>query len=117
MKSGVVMVGFELWVNGQRQYTAGIQGGLLHGHMFCGYMIPPGEQTATLQAHVSFGGADRSTGDSLHWDMCRLKVGDEFMVRVVEVDRPDEPRRSPQDPAEHEAIERKQYERLKAKFG
>jgi hypothetical protein len=107
---------FELSVNGQRQYAAGVRGGLLHGHMLCAYLIPPGEQSPKLFAHVSFGGTDRDTGDHLNWDMCHLKVGDEVLVRLVDQDAPDEPKRRPRDLAEDEARERKMYEKLKAKF-
>jgi hypothetical protein len=105
------VVCFEVWVNGVREYAAGLPGGHLHGHFH--HWDRPGD----LPLSVSFGGTDPATGDYLSWGLRRLQAGDEVVVRVVELNEPDEPIRRPRDPAEHEATERKMYERLKAKFG
>lgn len=109
---------FEVWVNGQRLFTAGLPfPGRLHGHLVS-QQAAPGEPTptATFGTHFSFGGTD-ANGDSVFWPRQELQVGDEVVIRVVEVDAPDEPTsRRPRDDAEFMEMERKMFERMKRKF-
>lgn len=109
---------FELWVNGRRLYTAGLPfPGHLHGHLVS-RQAPPNHPLPEGRSidHFRFRGID-ANGDSVFWPMQPLQVGDEVIIRVVEMDTPDDPTdRRPRDDAEFERIDRKVYEQMKQKF-
>ncbi|QEL17739.1 hypothetical protein [Limnoglobus roseus] len=109
---------FEVWVNGQRLYTAGLPfPARLHGHFRGCQPAPDDVPSEGAGDHFfSFNGSDPN-GDWLNWPMRKLQLGDEVTIRVVEVDAPDEPSsRRPRDDAEFERTNRRMYERLKQKF-
>ena len=109
---------FEVWVNGQRLYTAGLPfPARLHGHFHGRQPAPDAPPAEGDREHFfTFSGTD-ANGDWITWPMRELQVGDEVTIRVVEVDAPDEPpSRRPRDDAEFERMNRQMYERMKQKF-
>jgi hypothetical protein len=103
------MTAFEVFLNGQRLCLAGVADGVVT--VIANAVDSRGERW------VSVGGLE---GDShLGWvDETPLKSGDELRIRVVESDHVDAPVRTRRDDVRLiEAAERREYDRLKQKFG
>ncbi len=87
------MVCFEIWVNGERLYTAGIGdfGGLsatLNWFQFRPEEYLAEQKTKELPRLIIWGEADHK---SFAWPEPRLKIGDEVTIRIVEGAVPDKP--------------------------
>lgn len=110
---------FEVWVNGQRLYTAGLPfPARLHGHFHGRQPVPDSPPPAgAVGGHFfTFSGTD-TNGDNVSWPLRELQVGDEVVIRVVEADASDEPTsRHARDDAKFVEMERKMYEKMKRKF-
>ena len=111
---------FEVWVNGQRLYAAGLPApGRLHGHLVSWERLPddpPAPGVPCDLAKLHFSGSD-GTGDYVSWPRHDLGVGDEVVIRVVDLASSDQPTsRLPLDEAEAERGERAIYERLRQRF-
>jgi hypothetical protein len=103
-----VMTGFEVVLNGQRLCIAGAGDGVLTT------IVSWAGKRSELKLEI--GGL--SDGAHLAWAVPRpLAVGDEVIVRVVQVEHPDPPATNKRDdPKLVEAGERALFERLKKKY-
>jgi len=111
---------FEVWINGQQIYTAGVRdSGRLIGQLLswpCSSDASSPSGVSGDRLDLNFFGTD-TNGDSVFWPMQGLHVGDEVIIRVVDSDVADEPvRRHPRDDAEFERTRRSMYERLRQKY-
>ena len=108
------MIAFEVSQNGRHICTAGAGDGVVSVTLTWSKR----KDAPSPENHVSFHVGGLSGEEYLDWhDQSGLRPGDEIQLRIVEteaVDRPLAARRD--DAAVVEASERKQYERLKAKF-
>jgi hypothetical protein len=93
-----------VYLNGKRLYTAGIgPDGVLSAHVaWSGY---PPNGLGEFRMHV--GGLDSATREHLRWltpDLGEIGVGDEVLIRLVDVAAPDPPaERTPADEREEPA--------------
>ena len=84
------MIGFEVLVNGERLYTAGIAGNSL---LVAG--VQWGGRNTEDMVQLRTGGTNFPEMKHHQWPWRELGVGDEVTIRVVEVDTPDKPIRNP----------------------
>jgi hypothetical protein len=110
------MIGFDVFMNGDRLYTAGVGNvGVMTACVTWVLRTAPGAISPS-ELTLDVGGMSREAHH--RWPAPRqLKLGDEVMVRVVETAHPDHPASTKRDdPALVEREERKYYRRLKAKY-
>jgi hypothetical protein len=104
------MIGFEVTLNGHRLCLAGAgdQGVL---------SVTVSSVGKRKELSLDIGGLVDDA--NLGWDTPEsLAIGDEVLIRVVDVDRPDPPKTTKRDDrALVESSERKYYEVLKKKYG
>jgi len=104
------MRAFEVFLNGERLCLAGIAGnGVLS------MVLNHVERNADRDEFLEVGGLVGSTGEHVDWTNRRLSTGDEVVVRIIESDSVEEPKkRRPRNP-EEEFEQQKQYVREMAK--
>jgi hypothetical protein len=117
-REGGFMQCFEVWLNGQRLYTAGLPYPCnLHGHLVSRQASPNEPSPVGDGSHHFWFSGTHADGTFVGWPKHLLQVGDEIVFRMVEVDAPDEPTtRRPRDDAEFERTDRKVYEYMKQKY-
>jgi hypothetical protein len=72
------MKAIEIWRNGKKLATAGLDDGIVTATLMIRNQVDPMIFTAR--------GRDASTGGHAHWLHQSAQVGDEFVLRLVEVD-------------------------------
>src|SRR5262245_7234697 len=86
------MLAFEISINGHRVQTIanGAVGSLSAGAMWC--RIPASGNTVHEELRTFSNGIEGSSNDTVGWPHFPLKIGDEVVVRIVEVEgRLDQP--------------------------
>jgi hypothetical protein len=103
------MVAYEVFVNGNRLCTAGIDGdGVLTA------MLDYGRGKRIDHLHLTVGGLVSSTREHLTWPGTFLKLGDEVRAKVVDAPSVDEPERREPANSEQELENRKAFVRAMA---
>ena len=124
------MLGFELYVDGERICLAGMEDWSVMTVILSAVRPLSGDRPRPGELDVSAGGLSETDADgaSYHarWARVALKVGSKVTINLVETDQPDPPikryraDREVQEPAftdqEIQEMEREDYERLKATF-
>jgi hypothetical protein len=108
------MRAFEVSLNGKRVCTAGLGDDAVL-NVIANHLTGQGR----AETHFNVGGLDCTANEFVDWEFMRkLKRGDKLLIRVVDSDSIDKPRRrKPRDPAE-ELRQTKLYVRRMAKqFG
>ena len=117
LEGELTMIGFEVHLNGERLYTAGVgeTGVMTAGVTWAVRTVRGVASPSELTLEVGGMSAD----EHLNWASPRmLRVGDQVVLNVVDAATPDPPSRTHRDDvALVEAGERKYYERLRAKYG
>ena len=85
------MICFEIFVNGEKLFLAGIEPGVLAAHVTSWQGGSTTKREPVVHLHVS-GVTEKKRFD---WtesgsEQSLLKIGDEVTIRVVQADRPDE---------------------------
>ena len=75
------MKAFEVSRNGVKLFTAGLENGIVTAKFVLRNQIDP--------IWFDADGRDQTTGGHQHWAHLALELGDEFTVRLVEVDAVD----------------------------
>jgi len=110
------MIGFDVFLNGERLYTAGVgDAGVMSACVTWVLRTAAGVRSPS-DLRLDVGGMSRD--EHHHWPAPRkLIVGDEIAVRIVDTTQPDAPSSTQRDDAALvEREERRYYKRLKAKY-
>ncbi|RBP35837.1 hypothetical protein DES53_1193 [Roseimicrobium gellanilyticum] len=91
------MTAFEIFLNGKRLCTVGLESGVVS--TILNWVNTPGANPRRAKGSVPkeflsihAGGLDAKTNEHLIWKRRNLKVGDAVSIRVVEVPKADKPR-------------------------
>ena len=124
------MLAFELFVDDRRICLAGMEDWAVMSVILTGVRRRQDDPDDSGRLDVSAGGLSETGADGAdyhqRWEKVDLAVGSKVVINLVETDRVDPPVRryrsdrkvqeSPFTDEEIEAMEREDYERLKAKF-
>jgi hypothetical protein len=83
------MICYEILVNGERLCLAGIEPGVFAAYVTTWQGGSETEREPETHLHVS-GVTEKKRFDWTESGQCKLKVGDELTIRVVEADTPDQ---------------------------
>jgi hypothetical protein len=82
------MIAFELYVNGKKVATAGVEHGVMS---VIANWVKLEADDDSWKSGISIGGLDEKTSEHLRWFRQDLAVGDELRIRLVETEQIDLP--------------------------
>jgi len=114
-----IMTAIEVHVNGKKQCIAGIaRDGVVSAHLsWVGRGDDhPGLPREDVSLHV--GGLDSKRDEHVNWIDRDMAVGDEIVLRIVDVRKPDAPRKKSRTPARDiRRFQKAQVRRMAKQFG
>ena len=72
------MTALDVWMNGKRLFTASLEDGMITAKLLVRNQVDP--------IWFNVDGRDRQTGGHVHWSHISAKAGDEFTIRIVEIE-------------------------------